>query len=112
MALTILSDLHKPLSLDAILLIPMSLRYNPRLHLRGQHIDTITALEFCSNGSILASCGLDGKIVLWSTKTGQAMHVVRGGQGMICLSWINSDCLLVGVEDGGLVLVKNSQVCC
>lgn len=89
-----------------------SLWYKPRLRLQKQHVDTITALEFSLDGSVLASCGMDGKIVCWSTKTGQAMYIVRGGTGMTSLAWITSDSLVVGEEDGGLVVVKITEVCC
>jgi len=90
-----------------------SLQYRRRRRLVGQHTSTITALSFSSCGTYLASSGVDGKLVIWSVQTGNALHVVHGDAGILTIAWATdspSQSLLCGVANGTVISVKFDSV--
>lgn len=87
-----------------------SLIYKRRFRLSGEHFDSITVLSFNPTGTLLASGGIDGRLCLWSTTSGKAMHIITGRLGFLCAAWVDDQSLFVGMEDGVLLLVQITQV--
>jgi WD40 repeat protein len=87
-----------------------TLVYKRRHQLAGEHSDSITVLSFNPSGAFLASGGIDGRLCLWSTKSGKSVYVVKGEVGFLCISWIDDESLFAGMEDGVLLLVRITKV--
>lgn len=88
-----------------------SLLYKRRWRLKQLHQDSITGLDFSPSGTYLASTSIDGRLCVWATSSGEALHTVeREGAGFMCVTWVNEAHLVAGMEDGVLVSVKITQV--
>ena len=71
------------------------------------HTGEITALSWAPNGTLLASAGADGQIVLWETKTQKILHRYEFGN-VINLAWhptLNS--FSFTTSDGELFIYDN-----
>ena len=72
----------------------------PAFKLEG-HTDSISALGFSADGTLLASAGLDGAIRVWEVATGKLVVALDGPtQGITWLCWhARGSVLLAGCED-------------
>ena len=72
----------------------------PAFKLEG-HTDTVSALGFSADGSMLASGGLDGTVRVWQVATGALVVALEGPtQGINWLAWhTRGAVLLAGSED-------------
>ena len=88
----------------------MSLRYKPykRFHL---HNDTVAAIAFSPDATLIASGGLDGRLGIWSSKTGKLIHLVNGSSGVISLTWSSQKQIRCGLRSGVVVTVEIRSVC-
>lgn len=68
--------------------------------LRG-HTDTVAALGFSSDGSYLATGGLDGRVLVWDAASGAQKVALEGpGEGIEFISWHpRGPVVLAGSED-------------
>jgi len=83
----------------------MPLIYKRRMQLRGHHISSITAVAFNPGGKLLASTSVDGTLCVWSTESGQVLHIINHDIGFACVNWVDNHNLLAGMEDGLLTSV-------
>jgi WD40 repeat protein len=64
--------------------------FGPRLRLgtlRFRHGGRVTSLATAADGSILASCGTDGQVRIWDTKTGEGVKRFSGaGEQLHCIA--------------------------
>ena len=65
------------------------------------HTDTISAMEFNGDGTILATGGMDGCVRLWKVETGQCLHVLTGpGDAIEWVAWHpRGNIILAGCAD-------------
>lgn len=68
--------------------------------LRG-HTDTVSTMGFNHDGSLLATGGLDGRALVWSSTTGELQRALEGpGGGLEWVRWHpRGNVLLAGSED-------------
>ena len=79
------------------------------------HLDSITALAFQEDGSLLASGGREGMIAVWNPFAGQDVLFVDYYEDneISCLNWSGCDSYLVaGTADGRVALYTNPTVHC
>ena len=87
----------------------MSLRYKP--YRRFQlHRDTISAIAFSPDATLIAGGGLDGRLGIWSSTTGKLLHVVRGSSGFVSLAWSSATKIRCGLKSGVVVTVEIQSV--
>ena len=69
--------------------------------LNGQHSDTVASIAFNSDGTKLATGGLDGKVVIWDGESGNYIRTLDGVGGAIeWLTWHpRGPVVLAGSED-------------
>ncbi|KAJ5888829.1 hypothetical protein N7495_008870 [Penicillium taxi] len=73
----------------------------------GGHTGDITALNWAPNGTLLASAGTDGQIVLWETRTQKILHRYDFGN-VINLAWHpTKNSLSFTTSDGELFIYDN-----
>ena len=78
-----------------------------RRTLTGHHTDSVTAVAFNSDGSVLASASYDASVCLWSCSNGELLSVFRGHRAPVtALVMVASDGSLLasGSNDGTLLL--------
>jgi chromosome transmission fidelity protein 4 len=73
----------------------------------GGHTGDITALGFAPNGSVLASAGADGQIVLWETKTQNILQRFDFGRVMNLCWHPNKNSLSFTTSDGELFIYND-----
>ncbi|KAI6096383.1 WD40-repeat-containing domain protein [Pisolithus sp. B1] len=86
----------------------MPLQYKLYHHLEGEHQGTITSLAFSSHSTFLAIGSLDGKLSLWSTLSGQKLHVVvTGSNAVLSIIWMtpSKNHLLCGLANGMVISI-------
>ncbi|KAG1859438.1 hypothetical protein C8R48DRAFT_673977 [Suillus tomentosus] len=82
----------------------MVLKY--RKSFTSTHKGVIKCLSFNSSGRLLASASMDGRVVVWDSATGVALHFCQGNAPCHALSWtVEDDALHCGFEDGFLISV-------
>ena len=77
------------------------------------HLDSITALAFQVDGTLLASGGREGMVMVWNPVAGQDVLFYEDYEDneISCLSWSGRDSYLVaGTADGRLSLYTNPTV--
>ncbi|KAL6299910.1 WD40-repeat-containing domain protein [Sparassis latifolia] len=84
----------------------MSTLYKHKATLTGEHSGPINRVAFSPDGLYLASAGTDGKLVVWSTQTGKALHAATAASPLLSLIWLQSSRRIVfGSHDGTLTSV-------
>lgn len=67
------------------------------------HTDSITSIEFSSDGNYLASAGMDGLIRIWKVPTAEFVTVLEAGSEVMWISWHPKGLvLLAGTSDSTL----------
>lgn len=89
---------------------PEALQYKLFVRLEGEHSKTITCVAFSPNGQYLACGGEDNKMSIWDASTAEVLHVLTGASPILCLSWLNSMQIVVGMESGGLACATIDKV--
>ncbi|EIW77774.1 WD40 repeat-like protein [Coniophora puteana RWD-64-598 SS2] len=86
--------------------------YSRSSKLTGAHASVITCLCLSPNGLFLAVGSLEGKVSVWSTKTGRLFFVVEGPVPALSLVWKPSSEyeFFIGQSNGNLVHVHIRQV--
>lgn len=69
--------------------------------LRTGHTDSITSLAFDSDGQLLASGGLDAKVIIWNGHNGEFLRALEGpSDGIEWIAWHpRGKVVLAGSED-------------
>lgn len=87
-------------------------RYIESIKLDCIHSDVVNCMAFSPGGEMLATGSSDGAVVLWSTATGHALHMIRGNSAVLSLCWneVNNSELYIGYASGLLVNVSIAPV--
>lgn len=85
--------------------------YTQTASLKDGHSKGITSVVFNSDGSLLATAGLDGTACVWDTKNWQLVDIYYAKTAITSLVWFSNDALICGLEDGVLSsLTKDGEV--
>lgn len=87
-----------------------ALQYKLFLRLEGEHSQTITCVAFSPDGLYIACGGDDNKLSVWDASSAESLHVLSGECPILCLSWLNSDQVVGGMDNGGLACVTIDKV--
>ncbi|KAI0744910.1 WD40-repeat-containing domain protein [Earliella scabrosa] len=74
--------------------------YVQTAHLADGHSKGVTSVVFSTDGSLLASSGLDGAVCIWDTKTWSLLDVYYAKTRVTALAWFTDQALVCGLEDG------------
>ncbi|KAI6153184.1 WD40-repeat-containing domain protein [Pisolithus tinctorius] len=86
----------------------MPLQYKLYHRLEEEHQGAITSLVFSTHGTFLAVSSVDGKLSLWSTLSGQRLHVVvTGNNAVLSVIWMmpSENHLLCGLANGVVISI-------
>ncbi|RPD60320.1 WD40 repeat-like protein [Lentinus tigrinus ALCF2SS1-6] len=84
--------------------------YTQTAHLTDGHSKGVTALAFNSDGSLLATAGLDGTLCIWNTSTWTLSDVYYAKNPIVSVAWYTANALICGLEDGVMSSVKITHV--
>lgn len=83
-----------------------TLRYEELYSLRNEHTALIAYMTFSPDGTMLATCGLDGKLCIWGWRTGQLLFTFlsQGHVAALCCIWKleRNDRVICGLGDGAI----------
>jgi len=75
------------------------------------HTDQVNGLSISDNGKMLASCGWDGNICIWSLETFQLLECLKCGEYLNCVTWSRSsseaEVVFTGGKAGSVVKIEN-----
>jgi WD40 repeat protein len=69
------------------------------------HLGQVRAVRFCPNCELLASGGDDGRVIVWSTKTGERQWTLPRAQARLvdAIAWNSDATILISAGDDGVV---------
>ena len=82
--------------------------FTPKHTLKGDIKDSITSLDFSSDGKFIACSSFDGTIVVYSTINGRKVTTFRNNSFPTVVAWGVDHELVAGLNDGGVVLYYNA----
>lgn len=72
------------------------------------HTNYVSCLAFCPDGSLLASAGADGGLVIINVRRQLSILYVDMGKPLYttCIIWPQPDLLIMGQNDGGVQILR------
>jgi len=87
----------------------------PLLRLEA-HLSTVMHVAYSPDGLQLASCGRDGRVIVWDARTGERLRIMMGHRSFpLQVAFVGNDRLLSLSEDGGILVWHvelGTQLCC
>lgn len=92
----------------------MVLQYEETCTLTDGHDKGITRVTFSPKGTWIATAGLDGRVVIWETKSAALKYVFAGTSPVLSLIWLprGEELLICGLADGNIVCLDIGGVRC
>jgi len=80
------------------------------------HLGTVTHVVYRPDGRQLASCGRDGRVILWDARTGECLRIMMGHRSFpVQVAFVGNDRLLSLTEEGRILVWHaelGTQLCC
>src|SRR5207244_7906488 len=74
------------------------------------HTNGVYAVEWCPDGSRIASAGYDGTLQVWQATTGNTITTYRGSAFLFGLSWSpDSKYVAVGSSDNTILIINTAN---
>jgi ribosome assembly protein SQT1 len=79
----------------------------------GGHTDSVIAVKFNFDGSLVATAGMDGLIKIWNGLTGAPVHSLEGANEIVWIDWHpKGSVIAAGAEDGTVWMWNASTGIC
>ena len=91
-------------------ILAMARRYTETVFLNNGHTQGITCVEFSSDGTLIATGGLDGNLCVWATDNGKLLHTYACSSAITSIAWIAGErpTIVAGSKTGNIaILVVN-----
>lgn len=91
--------------------MPKLLRYKESYCAKA-HAIGISCVAFSSQGSYLATAGLDGKVCIWEVKEFRLRYVYKSETPVLTALWLpnGEDSVLLGYQDGHVATLTHTSV--
>lgn len=80
------------------------LPYEELCRLKSEHTEPVASVAFSPDGSLLATCGLDGKLCVWNWASNKLLFrfVSKSNTAILCCQWRQerNDQIICGLGDG------------